>query len=91
MRERGLRVPEDVSLVGFDDVPIARYLTPALTTVQVPIAELGRQAMARLLAAVDGQPGHPEGGPMHTVIAPTLAVRASTAASAGASKKKRTK
>jgi LacI family transcriptional regulator, galactose operon repressor len=91
MRERGLRVPEDVSLVGFDDVPIARYLTPALTTVQVPIAELGRQAMARLLAAVDGRPGHPEGGPMHTVIAPTLAIRASTAGSAGALKRTATK
>jgi LacI family transcriptional regulator len=83
LRERGLRVPEDVSLVGFDDVPIARYLTPALTTVQVPIAELGRQAMARLLAAIDGRPGHPEhpeDGPTHTVIAPTLAIRASAAA-----------
>jgi LacI family transcriptional regulator len=92
MRERGLRVPEDVSLVGFDDVPIARYLTPALTTVQVPIAELGKQAMARLLAAVDdGSPGHPEGGPTHTVIAPTLAIRASTAAAAGAPKRTATK
>ncbi|HET9768903.1 MAG TPA: LacI family DNA-binding transcriptional regulator [Thermoanaerobaculia bacterium] len=91
MRERGLRVPEDVSLVGFDDVPIARYLTPALTTVQVPIAELGKQAMARLLAAVDGRPSHPEGGPMHTVIAPTLAIRASTAGSAGALKRTATK
>ena len=92
MRERGLRVPEDVSLVGFDDVPIARYLTPALTTVQVPIAELGKQAMARLLAAVDeGRPGDPEGGPTHTVIAPTLAIRASTAAAAGAPKQTATK
>jgi len=89
MRERGLRVPEDVSLVGFDDVPIARYLTPALTTVQVPIAELGKQAMARLLAAVDD--GRAGGGPTHTVIAPTLAIRASTAAVAGAPKRTATK
>lgn len=82
LRERGLRVPEDVSLVGFDDVPIARYLTPALTTVQVPIAELGRQAMASLLSSIDG-PGRPDARPdgaaSHTVIAPTLAIRASTA------------
>jgi LacI family transcriptional regulator len=94
LRERGLRVPEDVSLVGFDDVPIARYLTPALTTVQVPIAELGRQAMALLLAAVDGRPGHPErpaAGPTHTVINPTLAIRASTAAAADAPKRTTTK
>ncbi len=85
LRERGLRVPEDVSLVGFDDVPIARYLTPALTTVQVPIAELGRQAMACLLSSLDGRPGRPEeGAAIHTVIAPTLAIRASTAAAADA-------
>ena len=91
LRERGLRVPEDVSLVGFDDVPIARYLTPALTSVQVPIAELGKQAMALLLAAVDGRPGHSEAGTTHTVIVPTLAIRASTAAAVQATKKKQAK
>jgi len=84
-------VPEDVSLVGFDDVPIARYLTPALTTVQVPIAELGRQAMASLLSSIDGRPGHPDGTASHTVIAPTLAIRASTAAAVEASKRTSTK
>ena len=87
LRERGLRVPEDVSLVGFDDVPIARYLTPALTSVQVPIAELGQQAMARLLDAIDGESA---GGPTHTVIEPTLAIRASATA-VGAPKEKQSK
>ena len=82
LRERGLRVPDDVSLVGFDDIPIARYLTPALTTVLVPIAELGRRAMARLLDAIEKSEQRPHPSPTHTVIAPTLAIRASASAMA---------
>jgi LacI family transcriptional regulator, galactose operon repressor len=77
LRGRGLRVPEDVSLVGFDDIPIARYLTPALTTVQVPIAEIGGRALERLVALIQGGSGIPK---QHEVVTPTLAVRASTAA-----------
>jgi LacI family transcriptional regulator len=45
LRERGLDVPGDISLVGFDDIPISRDLTPPLTTVAVPMAEMGRRAM----------------------------------------------
>jgi len=48
LREAGLRIPEDVAVAGFDDVPMARYITPALTTVRVRIAELGEQAMSML-------------------------------------------
>jgi DNA-binding LacI/PurR family transcriptional regulator len=44
IRERGLTIPGDVALVGFDDVPLARYVDPPLTTVRLPAAELGRQA-----------------------------------------------
>jgi LacI family transcriptional regulator len=51
LRDHGLRVPEDVSVVGFDDVPVARDVTPALTTVRVPMVEMGRQSM--LLALRD--------------------------------------
>ncbi len=76
LRGRGLRVPEDVSLVGFDDVPIARYLTPALTTVQVPIAEIGGRALERLVELI--QSGR-ETAKRNDVVTPTLAVRASTA------------
>ena len=44
LREAGVAVPDEIALAGFDDVPIARYLTPPLTTVNVAIAELGRRA-----------------------------------------------
>ena len=77
LRGRSLRIPEDVSLVGFDDIPIARYLTPALTTVQLPIAEIGGRALDRLVATL--QSGR-ETAKRHDVVTPTLAVRASTAA-----------
>lgn len=54
LRERGLRVPDDVSVVGYDDVFLARYLTPALTTVRQPLVEMGRAAAEVLLARVNG-------------------------------------
>ena len=53
LRERGLTVPEDVSLAGFDDIPLIRDITPALTTVRVPMLELGRQAMRLALDTSD--------------------------------------
>jgi LacI family transcriptional regulator len=53
---RGLRVPEDVSLVGFDDVPTSQYATPPLTTVRQPIYELGQQAAAAIVALIRKEP-----------------------------------
>lgn len=44
----GLRIPEDISLVGFDDILTAAYMNPALTTVSVPKQEIGRAAAQRL-------------------------------------------
>ncbi len=52
LRERGVRVPEDVAVTGFDDLPIGRYFTPALTTVHVSIDALGAQATAHLVTAL---------------------------------------
>lgn len=48
-RERGLRLPEDLSIVGFDDIPQASYVHPALTTVRQPLEEMGRSAAHLLL------------------------------------------
>lgn len=56
LRERGLRVPADVSVVGFDDMPVARDVTPALTTVRLPLADMGARAMRLALAETTGRP-----------------------------------
>lgn len=58
LREAGLRVPEDVALAGFDDIPMARYLDPALSSVHVDISALGERATLRLLAAIRDKDGH---------------------------------
>jgi LacI family transcriptional regulator len=51
----GRAVPGDVSVVGFDDVPFARYLSPALTTVRAPIEEVGREAVRQLARLMNGE------------------------------------
>jgi len=80
LREVGLRVPEDVALGGFDDVPIARYLSPPLTSVRVPIARLGSRAIERLLARLaDGGDARLRREVVHT----ELAVRRSCGGGAG--------
>lgn len=71
-REAGVRVPADVSVVGFDDIDAARYLQPALTTVRQPFSELGHAALDRLVAVIEGRTL----GPL--ALEPTLMVRAST-------------
>lgn len=52
LREAGLRVPQDVKLVGFDDIPLARHLTPPLTTIHAPTEEVGRIATDLLVRLV---------------------------------------
>ncbi len=56
----GLRVPMDVSVIGYDDIPLARQLTPALTTVAQPAYEIGQTAAGQLLrGVVEGRPVDP--------------------------------
>jgi LacI family transcriptional regulator len=57
--EHGVRVPEDISVAGFDDIPFAQYLTPPLTTASVPVAQLGEQAWQRMSDLLGSRtPGH---------------------------------
>ena len=78
-RLRGLRVPEDLSVVGFDDTQLARYASPPLTTVRQPLREMGGVALrtALRLAAGERLDSH------HVELATELVVRHSTAPPAG--------
>ena len=55
LAERGKRVPGDVSVVGFDDIPESAYFLPPLTTVRQDFGELGRRALAMLVDMIDGR------------------------------------
>lgn len=74
-RRIGLRVPRDVSVVGFDDIPEATRCTPMLTTVEQPIREMGRRAVELLIGLVRGEP-EPER--THIMLPTRLVVRNST-------------
>jgi LacI family transcriptional regulator len=69
----GLRVPDDLSVIGFDDVPQASTTTPPLTTVAQPLAELGSRAVEMLLTMLRGEPAS-----AHVRLPTTLRVRQST-------------
>jgi LacI family transcriptional regulator len=74
LREGGLRVPEDVAVGGFDDIPMARYTSPPLTSVRVPMGALGAHAVQRLVLAVGQQERHLA---RRETLPTTLVVRAS--------------
>jgi LacI family transcriptional regulator len=74
-RERGLRVPEDLSLIGFDDLDEAHIVHPTLTTIRQPLAEMGRIAVSLLMRLLDDQPIEA----LHVELATRLVVRESTA------------
>ncbi len=74
-RARGVRVPDDLSIVGFDDVEYATIVTPSLTTVRQPLAEMGRTAVSLLNRLLDGHGVET----LHVELATRLVVRDSTA------------
>jgi LacI family transcriptional regulator/LacI family repressor for deo operon, udp, cdd, tsx, nupC, and nupG len=74
LAELGLRVPDDVSVVGFDDIPLAEYLTPPLTTIRMPTARMGAIAAEMLIKHVEA---HSVLAPQHAMLESELIARAS--------------
>lgn len=79
LHETGVRVPEDMAVVGFDDIPLARYMSPPLSSVHVPIAGLGTRAVETLLRAIDEKNEHKR---RHQRLETTLVIRRSCGAPA---------
>ena len=74
LAEAGVAVPGEMSVTGFDDIPIARYVAPPLTTIRVDIADLGRRAFNLLLDAME----RPAASGRRDRIATTLITRQSS-------------
>lgn len=73
LRDAGLRCPDDVSVLGYNDTPLTQYLAPALSTVRLPAVEVGQLAAERLLAELHG-----EAAPALVCLQPRLIARHST-------------
>lgn len=76
LREHGVRVPQDIAIVGFDDTPAATRTSPPLTTMRQPIESLGEMAVANLLYLIE----HPDSGPRRVILPTHLVVRESCGA-----------
>jgi LacI family transcriptional regulator len=74
LREAGVQVPGEIAIAGFDDVPIAAYVTPSLTSVRADISNLGALAMQQILRAIKEKNNHKREG---RIIPTTLSIRAS--------------
>lgn len=73
--ERGIQIPQDLSVAGFDDVPLARQLWPSLTTIHQPMRKMGHMAMQQLLTMIRGDESE---NPEQSILKYELIVRAST-------------
>ena len=80
-RQHGLRIPDDLSVVGFDELPVSRWASPPMTTVRQPLAEMGSAAAQMLGELIDGMPLRSNRMELST----ELNVRESTAATAAGS------
>src|ERR1700756_4707034 len=79
IQEQGLRVPQDISVIGFDDIPGAAFNNPSLTTVRQPLNRMGEVAAQSLLERIEGKKEYPN----EIAIEPELVVRESTAKAPG--------
>jgi len=77
LREAGVIVPKDMAVAGFDDIPLARYMDPPLSSVKVPISNLGARAVEILLQGIAQKNGHP---PRRERVATELVIRSSCGA-----------
>ncbi|HLP18002.1 MAG TPA: LacI family DNA-binding transcriptional regulator [Bacteroidota bacterium] len=77
LREAGLKVPADIAMAGFDDIPISKFIRPALSSVHVSISELGEHAMQRLLMAIEKKNNYVK---QHTALQATVVIRESCGA-----------
>lgn len=75
IQEKGLRVPQDISVMGFDDIPGAAFYSPSLTTVRQPLNRMGEVAAQSLLERIEGKRDYPA----EIAIEPELVIRESTA------------
>ncbi len=75
LHQAGIKVPDDISIVGFDDIFIASQITPPLTTVHVPVSEIAECAFNMLLYLIDGRPLENR----HIALAATLVPRGTSA------------
>lgn len=75
LRDAGLRVPEDLALAGFDDIRLAQFASPSLTTVRAPVREMGQQVIERLIARIRGEEEEARG---ELVLPTEVVVREST-------------
>jgi LacI family transcriptional regulator len=77
LRECGIAVPEGMAVAGFDDIPLARYMDPPLSSVHVPICELGARAVELLLHGITHKNDHAR---RRERVSTELVIRRSTAA-----------
>ncbi|GHG50075.1 LacI family transcriptional regulator [Sinomonas cellulolyticus] len=75
IQRAGLRIPQDLSVVGYNDIPLVARLAVPLTSVRVPFREIAAAAVDELLTSINGQPASPQ---RQRVLAPTVIPRAST-------------
>jgi DNA-binding LacI/PurR family transcriptional regulator len=74
-REAGLHVPQDISIIGLDDIMVGAHISPPLTTIAIPKHQLAKEATALLLHQIDGKSNPPPA----VLISPSLLIRQSTA------------